>query len=95
MQFNAIFTNEADDTFDSIGNQILERWGESELFKFRVRVYDIVEKLSRSPFMFQAVEGSAEIRKAVIHKNCSVFYKINGQKITLLFFWDNRQEPIL
>ena len=93
MQFNVVFTDKADDTFDSIGNQILERWGQAELFKFRARVYDIVGRLSGSPFIFQAVEGSAVIRKAVIHKNCSLFYKINDQDIVLLFFWDNRQDP--
>lgn len=94
MQFNVVFTEEADDTFDSIGNQILERWGQAELFKFRARVYDIVERLGRSPFIFQAVESSANIRKAVIHKNCSLFYKVDDPKIVLLFFWDNRQDPI-
>jgi len=33
MQFNIVFTDEADDTFDSIGHQIFERWGEHELKK--------------------------------------------------------------
>lgn len=26
MQFDVVFTDEADDTFDSIRNQILKRW---------------------------------------------------------------------
>ncbi len=86
MQFNVIFTEEADDTFDLIGNQILERWGEVELFKFRARVYDIVERLSKFPFIFQEVESSVDIRKAVIHKNCSLFYKVSDGDITLYSF---------
>ena len=94
MQFNVVFTDEADDKFDSIGNQILERWGEAELFKFRARAYDIVERLSKFPFIFQAVESSVNIRKAVIHKNCSLFYRVSDQNVILLFFWDNRQDPI-
>ncbi|GAB2974100.1 hypothetical protein GCM10027049_05380 [Mucilaginibacter puniceus] len=95
MQFNVVFTDEADDTFDSIGNQSLDRWGELERFKFRERVYEIVDKISKSPLIFQEVKGSTNIRKAVIHKNCSLFYSIKDTRIEILFFLDNRQEPIL
>ena len=95
MQFDVVFTDEADDTFDSIGNQILKRWGELELLNFRSRVYDVVEVISRSPLIFRSVNNNDNIRKAVIHKNCSMFYEIKEQRIDILFFWDNRQDPIL
>ena len=95
MQFDVVFTNEADDTFYSIGNQILTRWGERDLLNFRRRVYDIVEVISRSPLIFQSVNNNDKIRRAVVHKNCSMFYEIKEQRIDILFFWDNRQEPIL
>jgi hypothetical protein len=95
MQFKVVFTDTADDTFDSIGNQILARWGEPELFKFRARVYEVVEKISISPLIFQEIKNSTNIRKAVIHKNCSLLYTIKDTTIEILFFWDNRQEPML
>lgn len=95
MQFHVVFTEEADDTFDSIGNQILKRWGERELLNFRRRVYDVVEVISRSPLIFRSVNNNDSIRKAVVHKNCSMFYEIKEQRIDILFFWDNRQDPIL
>ena len=94
MQFDVTFTNQADDTFDSIGNQILKRWGERELLIFRRRVYDVVERISKSPLIFRSVNNNDNIRKALVHKNCSMFYEIKGQKIDILFFWDNRQDPI-
>ena len=94
MQFDVVFTDEADDTFDSIGNQILKRWGERELLNFRRRVYDVVEVISRSPLIFRSVSNNDNIRKAVVHKNCSMFYEIKEQRIDILFFWDNRQDPI-
>jgi plasmid stabilization system protein ParE len=94
MEFNVVFTDEADDTFDSIGRQILERWGEPELFKFRSRVYKVVDTLSKSPLIFPVVNGTDNLRKAVLHGNCSMFYEIKGNIISISFFWDNRQEPI-
>lgn len=95
MQFEVAFTNKADDTFDAIGNQILKRWGERELLNFRRRVYDVVEVISRSPLIFRSISNNENIRKAVVHKNCSMFYEIKGKRIDILFFWDNRQDPIL
>lgn len=86
MQFDVVFTDEADDTFDSIGNQILKRWGERELLNFRRRVYDVVDVISRSPLIFQTVSNNENIRKAVVHKNCSMFYEIKEQRIDILFF---------
>ncbi|MFD2873603.1 type II toxin-antitoxin system RelE/ParE family toxin [Mucilaginibacter ximonensis] len=94
MQFKVVFTDEADDTFDLIGRQILERWGEQELFKFRSRVYKVIDTISKSPLIFQVVDGTANLRKAVIHGNCSIFYEIKGNIISISFFWDNRQDPI-
>ena len=55
MQFDVVITDEAGDTFDSIGNQILKKWGERELLNFRRRVYDVVEVISRSPLIFRSV----------------------------------------
>ena len=44
--------------------------------------------------MFKALSQNENIRKALIHKNCSMFYEIKGHAIMILFFWDNRQDPI-
>jgi plasmid stabilization system protein ParE len=94
MQFNVIFSDEADDTFESIGQQIANRWGEKEKKEFRRRAYRVTEMISRFPLIFQVVYKQQNIRKAFIHKNCSMFYEIRGSNIAILFFWDNRQDPI-
>ena len=94
MPYQVIFTDEADDTFDYIGNQIQERWGERERNTFRKRVYEVVDSIADFPFIFKSVGDDVNLRKAFIHKNCSMFYRINNSNIEVLFFWDNRQDPI-
>jgi plasmid stabilization system protein ParE len=51
MPYHVIFTDEADDTFDSIGNQIENRWGERERNTFRKRVYEVVDIIADFPFI--------------------------------------------
>lgn len=94
MHLNVAFSDEAKDTFESIGEQIRVRWGEKEMNEFRKRTYKVVEIISKFPLIFQAVKESQTVRKAFIHKNCAMFYEIKSDRIEVLFFWDNRQDPI-
>jgi plasmid stabilization system protein ParE len=94
MHFDVFFSDEADDTFESIGQQIENRWGEKERKEFRRRVYEITEIVGKFPFIFKAANRTKNIRKAFIHRNCSMFYKVVDTHIEVLFFWDNRQDPI-
>lgn len=45
--------------------------------------------------MFKSTELNINVRVATLNKQCSLFYKVTETTIVLLFFWDNRQEPIL
>ena len=94
MQRDVFFTEKANDTFESIGLQIRARWGEKEQKEFRKRTYKVAETISQFPFIFQAMENTGNVRKAFIHRNCSMFYEIKPTSIEILFFWDNRQDPI-
>ena len=94
MHFDIIFSDAATETFEAIGQQILIKWGERELNEFRKRVYKVIEVITKFPLIFQAVNSTENVRKAFIHKNCSMFYSISDAYIKILFFWDNRQEPI-
>jgi plasmid stabilization system protein ParE len=94
MQFEVVLSNEAIDTFESISDQIDTRWGDKEVNAFRIRTYKVVEIISKFPLIFPAIGNTEYIRKAFIHKNCSMFYAIGNTYIEILFFWDNRQGPI-
>jgi plasmid stabilization system protein ParE len=94
MLLDVIFSDEANETFESIGLQIQARWGEREVNEFRKRVYKVAETISKFPLISQTVGNTKNVRKAFIHKNCSMFYRVDESYIEILFFWDNRQDPI-
>ena len=95
MLFTVVFTDRAENTFESIGNQILERWGANERNVFRKRTYEVIDKIGIFPYMFKSIDKNDKVRKGFVHRNCSVFYQVNNTTIEILFFWDNRQDPIL
>jgi len=92
--FEVVFSKKANETFDLIQLQLLERWGVATVIKFEERAMSVLATITGSPFIYQTTQMNPEVRKAVIHGNCSLFYRVSGQKIVILFFWDNRQDPI-
>ena len=61
MIFNVIFSDEADETFESIGQQIRARWGEKEVNEFRKRVYKAVETIGKFPLIFPIVANTENV----------------------------------
>jgi len=95
MKYSIEFSIYAFETYDAITDQLEARWGSKILSDFEERVVKILATIQDSPFLFKAIDKDEKIRKSVIHANCSVFYEIKQTEVEILFFWDNRQDPIL
>ena len=94
MTYPVIYSDRAIETFDAISQQMELRWGLKHVYIFEERTLKVIETIGESPFIFQAIEVNPNVRKAFIHKNCSMFYRVGSTNINVLFFWDNRQDPI-
>jgi plasmid stabilization system protein ParE len=95
VSFTLIFAHEARETYEAIQSQIRNRWGETVLAKFERKTLKTFYHIAKSPFIFKEIVENPNVRKGLINKNCSVFYEVKANEIEVLFFWDNRQEPIL
>lgn len=95
MIYKIVFSLNAVDSFDALKSQIKQKWGNKTVIEFEKRTIKVLEIISQSPLIFQSIKQAPNIRKGYIHKNCSMFYEIKQNQIEILFFWDNRQEPIL
>ena len=80
--------------FDTISEQLLNRWGIKHVIEFQRLVENGINLIVSNPFIFQIIEENLQVRKGYIHKNCSIIYRINELKIEVICFYDNRQEPI-
>ena len=96
MSFDVRFTPEAEETFSAVIDQLQQKWGDKFVTKFKEKVKLSVKNLSVNPYLYPVAEDNTQIRKCVLHKNCSLLYKIydNGT-VLVICFWDNRQEPLI
>lgn len=74
---------------------IQEKWGERTSDKFKAHTIKTLKNLSSQPYIFNASALSTEIRKGTISRQTSFFYQIHQNHIEILFFVDNRQEPLI
>jgi hypothetical protein len=95
MIYSVVYSQRAIESFDAIKAQISNRWGRKYVNDFELRTLKIIEIIQISPFIFQAIEANPDVRKGFIHRNCSFFYEVKSTQINVLYFWDNRQEPII
>jgi plasmid stabilization system protein ParE len=93
MSLEVQWSEEAEFTFDHIVSFIEDHWSTSSSDKFIIKVKKLLITISNQPFLFPE-SGIENVRKAVITKQTSVFYEIYPDKIMLVFFWDNRQDPL-
>ena len=90
-----IWSAKAKITFYSVIEYLNENWTKKELIQFNRRTLITINAIRKNPGIYPASSKSKDIRKAIVDKNNTFYYKIDdfNQKIYLLTFFDCRQDP--
>ena len=92
MTLNVEWSLEANQAFLQTVEQIREKWTEKEVENFITRTQQVIEHIGQNPAMYPFSKKGL-VHRAVISKQTSLFYHIRVDKIVLLSFEDNRQNP--
>lgn len=84
-------TPRAEATFHSIIENIELNWGKNAVNGFIKQVDDIFELLQKHPFLGQG--ETDDIRGLQLSQQTRILYRIRGDKIIILTFFDVRQSP--
>ena len=93
MSYTIYWTDEAHETFDTIVLTIEKEWGIKQAGIFVKRVQQISTLIAEQPYLFRA-SITHNLRQAIISKQTSMFYEVKETSINILFFLNNRQEPL-
>lgn len=90
-----IWSAKAKITFFSVIDYLNDNWSKREMVQFNQRTQMTINAIRKNPGIFPASNKNKEIRKAIVDKNNSFFYRVDSynQKIHLLTFFDSRQDP--
>lgn len=92
MKFKIIWSPRSKTEFSDLLDYLESEFGRDIALNCFEDVESILESISVFPYLFKAYQGQ-QIRRAVIHKNLSIFYVVKSDYIELLSFWDNRRNP--
>jgi len=95
MKLEIRWSENARNSFRDVVEQIKDKWTDKEVSAFVKKVDRTLAIISVSPHVYQSTPYEGVHRAVVITKQTSVLYKANGDFVDILFFWDNRQDPML
>jgi plasmid stabilization system protein ParE len=79
--------------FENILNYLNENWDEQVVLKFMNETETLLSNISKQLKQFPLVNKKIKVRKCVISKHNTLFYRENKESIALLRFFDTRQNP--
>lgn len=95
MELSVSFSEEAYETLFAIGVFIEDSWGYEYANKFIISVYQKIDLVAIQPFIYEPISLDRNVRKGVISKHTSFYYQVYENEVRILFFFDNRQEPLI
>lgn len=92
MAKTIIWTPEAEKTFDAVIDYLQQHWSGREIKNFIKRVSSVTDHIRRHPLSYRSA-GKEDVREALITKQNLLLYRVTGETIYLLYFWDTRKNP--
>lgn len=91
--FKIIWTDEAFEGLKNILDYLEARWTKREIKKFAKLLEEQLALIQKNPELFPVTQKSNLIRRSVLSKQTTIFYKIEKNSIYLVSLFDNRQNP--
>lgn len=93
MAKEIVWSKRADIKFDKIIEYLQQEWNETVVTAFVKKTYDFLDILLEFPEIGTVENKQRDIRGFVLTKHITIFYKIKGNIIILLNFFDSSQHP--
>ena len=93
MKKSVFWTPHAEDTFREIVDYLRKEWNENISDNFVEKTHSVLELTSSFPNIYKQIDKSRNIRKGLVTKNISFFYRVKRETLEILYFWDNRRNP--
>jgi plasmid stabilization system protein ParE len=93
MPRQVIWSPLAENDFESILQYLQENWDSVVVSKFIELTDEIIKQVTINPKQFPVIQKSKRIRKCVISKHNTLFYRERKYYIDVLRIYDTRQDP--
>ena len=72
---------------------LTEEWGQRSSEKFKKRLQKRLHQISVNPMLYPESNAGMSVRRCVIAKQITLYYRLKLHKVELITFFDTRQHP--
>lgn len=91
--YKLIWSDEALNNLKGIIDYLENRWTKKEIKKFALLLDKQLKLIEDNPFLFAESDKSNGLRKSVLSKQTTIYYRIIGYEVRIITLFDNRQNP--
>ena len=88
-----IWSPQSDRDLENILDYLAQKWEYSVSVKFLDLVDILLKQIAINPKQFPLIHKPLKIRKCVITKHNTLYYRNEGYVVEVLRIYDNRQDP--
>ena len=93
MAKQVIWSPKSEEDFENILEYLAKEWDNVVTLKFIDLIEILLNQISLNPGQFPLIHKSLNIRKCVISKHNTLYYRNRREYIEMLRIFDNRQNP--
>lgn len=90
--FEIYWSNESIDNLESIFEYLSTNWSQKEVNNFKRKLAKQLDMIVSNPKLFPVSEYNPRLRKAVLSKQTTIFYELSGQRIYLVYLFNNKKD---
>ena len=91
--YKLIWSDEALNNLKGIIDYLENRWTNREIKKFAQLLDKQFKLIKNNPFLFAESDKSNGLRKSVLSRQTTIYYRIIDYEIRIITLFDNRQNP--
>jgi len=91
--YKIVWSDEALINLKEIIDYLEQNWSKKEIKKFAILLDRHLKIIENNPFLFAESPKSIKLRKSVLSKQITIYYRIMNYEIHLITLFDNRQNP--
>jgi plasmid stabilization system protein ParE len=91
--YKLIWSDEALSNLKGIIDYLENRWTKREIRKFAQLLDKQLKLIEFNPYLFAESSKSNGLRKSVLSKQTTIYYRIKNFEIRIITLFDNRQNP--
>ena len=93
MAKQIVWSPKSENDFENIVEYLSQEWDDAVTNKFIDLIDILLHQISINPNQFPEIHKSLNIRKCVLSKHNTLYYRNRKNYVELLRIYDNRQDP--